>query len=384
MNLNRTSRPTYNEKPNALPPGTERAYPSTHVPRLTDAMRVVQTKTDYVRHLVFRAILHGDYVPGDKIPTERAMEVQTSMSRVTVRRAYAELQQAGILQRRQGRGTFIATTSRANGQTMREIALLGILRHPFALEFIEAMETSAKEEDALLILSITKHDPVIEEATAIDLVGKGIRNLVVWPSGSMFASDTFRRLRILGTNMVFFDRMLPGPYADYVGLDNTHAILTLIEAALRKGKKHFIFISHDGLNADSDHQREEAFLLHCAKENLPYQLVRVAWQGDMAAAIRRHQHDWFGDPQDLAVICVNDDVAIHAKAAGGPKLDVYGIDGLPEAVGAGIPTYAQPMKEMAQKVIELLAAQQKQSENWHAQSVYCRGKLIGSEKQQAI
>jgi|GEM_PF-1010697 len=355
---------------------------STLLPRPRDARgpgaarSATQTKTDYVRNRIFRAILRGDYGPGDKIPTEREMERLTRTSRVTVRRAYADLERSGVMERRQGRGTYIATAVRGHAQAAREIALLASVRDPFALEFIQALETSLNVQDALLILKITEQDPRKEEEAAIDLVGKGIRNLVIWPSGGGFPTDTFRRLRIVGTNMVFFDRMLPGPYADFVGLDNRQAVVALLKEALRNGRERFLFISHKGLEADSDRQREEAFRLYCERQGLPHRMVRVPWRGDILGAIRRHRRAWFVEAKNQAVICVNDAVALHVKSAGGGKIDVYGIDGLPEARAAGIPTCEQPMKAMARKAIELLWAQQQQSTKWKARQVYCRGRLI--------
>lgn len=342
----------------------------------------METKTEQVRSQVFRAILQGHYTPGSKIPPEREMAQLTGTSRITVRRAYAELEQSGILERHPGRGTHIATAVRGYASVAREIALLASVRDPFALDFIEAMESAIVEHDALLILRVTEEDPAKEEAAAIDLVGKGVHDLVVWPSGGRFAAETFRRLRILGTNMVFFDRMLPGPYADFVGLDNAHAVTTLLEAAVMAGWKQFVFVSHDGLDADSDRQREDAFKRWCLRKSVPHRLVRVPWRGDVPAALRASRKAWFGAGDSAgaaaqpAIICVNDDIALQVKTVCGADADVYGIDGLPEAVAAGIPTYAQPMKEMARKAIELLADQQEQHVNWMARQVYCRGELV--------
>ena len=105
----------------------------------------------------------------------------------------------------------------------------------------------------------------------------------------------------------------------------------------------------------------------------------------MNETLAANSAQWFGPPcgrsrkaaaDDPAVICVNDDLALRVRAACGPDVDVYGIDGLPEALAAGIPTIVQPMRDMARKAIELLAAQQKQNVHWQAQAVYCRGELV--------
>ena len=50
----------------------------------------------------------GDLKPGDEIPSIRALAVVTRVSVINVKRAYLELELEGIIQTRQGRGSFIA------------------------------------------------------------------------------------------------------------------------------------------------------------------------------------------------------------------------------------------------------------------------------------
>ena len=53
-------------------------------------------------------IRNGVYPAGEKIPTEHELETRYGVSRVTVRRALSELTAAGMLERKQGKGTFVA------------------------------------------------------------------------------------------------------------------------------------------------------------------------------------------------------------------------------------------------------------------------------------
>ena len=50
----------------------------------------------------------GDWVPGQEIPSIRALAVDLKVSVITVKRAYLELEHAGVIVTRQGRGTFVA------------------------------------------------------------------------------------------------------------------------------------------------------------------------------------------------------------------------------------------------------------------------------------
>jgi GntR family transcriptional regulator len=52
-------------------------------------------------------IARGALAPGDPLPTEQALCDQFGVSRITVRRALADLADAGLIERRQGVGSFV-------------------------------------------------------------------------------------------------------------------------------------------------------------------------------------------------------------------------------------------------------------------------------------
>ena len=56
-------------------------------------------------------ILSGRYQPGQKLPSEAALLKRFGASRITVGRALRELQQAGLVQRRKGSGTYVGNPS---------------------------------------------------------------------------------------------------------------------------------------------------------------------------------------------------------------------------------------------------------------------------------
>src|SRR6201992_3818779 len=52
-------------------------------------------------------IARGALAPGEPLPTEQALCDQFGVSRITVRRALADLADAGLIERRQGVGSFV-------------------------------------------------------------------------------------------------------------------------------------------------------------------------------------------------------------------------------------------------------------------------------------
>lgn len=55
-------------------------------------------------------VLAGDWVPGQAIPSIRHLASASKVSLITVKRAYLELERAGIIVTRPGKGSFVAET----------------------------------------------------------------------------------------------------------------------------------------------------------------------------------------------------------------------------------------------------------------------------------
>lgn len=55
-----------------------------------------------------RRIALGEWRPGQELPSIRGLAVSASVSVITVKRAYLELEREGVIVTRQGRGSFVA------------------------------------------------------------------------------------------------------------------------------------------------------------------------------------------------------------------------------------------------------------------------------------
>ena len=83
-------------------------------------------------------IIQGSYAPGALIPNEEELCATFGVSRITVRRAVADLERYGLLEKRQGRGTFV----RSDVPSPRPAATLG---------FLESLDKTARETEVQVL-----------------------------------------------------------------------------------------------------------------------------------------------------------------------------------------------------------------------------------------
>ncbi len=332
--------------------------------------------TEKLRRKIVEEILEGNYSLGDKLPTERELAATTGASRITVRRAYAQLEKAGIITRKPSAGTCVSSAFRGSSDGMEQIAVIATLRDPFAADFIDAVNKACRENDALNVLAIAEMKSSEQSELAASLAARGVRDLIVWGYDRRFDFSVFERLRILGVNMVFFDRLKPGPYADFVGLDNRAAIEAIFKRALADGMKSMLYVEISELSVDSNDERRSAAMELCGKHGIGFETETVPYLLDpspsSSVAKRLKSLD-----KGSAVLCVNDRVALSLKPLAQPSTRLYSVDGTPEAVQAGVVSYSQPIREMAAAAVECLMRQQRLGPKWKAGNYLFKGGIVG-------
>lgn len=69
---------------------------------------------------VIAKVMAGDWLPGQALPSIRELASASKVSVITVKRAYLELEHAGVIVTRQGKGSFVAETLDLTKQLARE------------------------------------------------------------------------------------------------------------------------------------------------------------------------------------------------------------------------------------------------------------------------
>lgn len=86
---------------------------------MVEANSVVPLYKQIVRALS-DSIANGTYRPGDKLPTEAELIEQFGVSRITVRSAIKEMEDAGLVERARGKGTFVSSDTQMYAADDRE------------------------------------------------------------------------------------------------------------------------------------------------------------------------------------------------------------------------------------------------------------------------
>ena len=80
---------------------------ATNYPNLAKTSKQIPLHVDISQQIQQR-IIDGQYLPGDKLPSERELIAQWQVSRITIRRAIANLVRQGLVVTHQGKGAFVA------------------------------------------------------------------------------------------------------------------------------------------------------------------------------------------------------------------------------------------------------------------------------------
>jgi DNA-binding LacI/PurR family transcriptional regulator len=201
-------------------------------------------------------ILSGRYQPGQKLPSEAALLKRFGTSRITVGRALRELQHAGLVQRRAGSGTYVASASDDSGllfgllvPNLGDTEIFG----PICQGMSEAPQA---RKNALLWGNIVADHSVKDEQTwqlCKQYIAKKVAGVFFAPLERTVASNetndrVISALELAGIPVVLLDRcFLPYPTRsrhDLVGIDHRRAGYMITEHLLRAGCRRIAFVAY--------------------------------------------------------------------------------------------------------------------------------------------
>src|SRR5271156_845667 len=134
----------------------------TTVPETSGKTGTVSTAAGVPLHRQLFLVLHdeidrGVIAPGDALPTEQALCEQFGVSRITVRRALADLADQGYIERRRGVGSFVRDHGRSEQSPTGRSYLDGLRQIQFETQ-VDVVELATRRPPAVVAQALGAGD----------------------------------------------------------------------------------------------------------------------------------------------------------------------------------------------------------------------------------
>ncbi|MEU4142826.1 GntR family transcriptional regulator [Streptomyces parvulus] len=308
-------------------------------------------------------IADGTWAPGARLPVERELADSLSVSVNTLRRAVGELVEEGVVQRRQGAGTFVAPRPGPPAPVPGAGApggrrLVGVLVPSTTYYFprvVDGIQRVLRDAGASVLLTSSKYDLAVEREELRALLDGGVSGLLLVPNLHLMDDPQayVDGLRELPVPYVLVERCPPDPEPDdptpYVGTDHAGGVFRAVRhlhglgherigflGRLRTGTADTVARGFDdaagrfGVTGTVDRQEVwtadgvGGYLRRCLEDGV----TAVFCHGDrdaaaLVVAARRHG---LSVPGDFAVVAHDDEVAevgdVPLTAVSPPKEEV--------------------------------------------------------------
>src|SRR5258707_3890257 len=171
-------------------------------------------------------ILDGRLSAGTRLPTDEDLAALYQISRDTVRQALALLANEGLIERVQGRGTFVrqppSNVSPVAQLKQKQIGLVlnRTARTQLTMDLLVGVEQAAKSHGYNVSFTYVEGEQE-QQARDIDrLRANHVLGMIIWPTGDTTHDASIQQLQADHIPVVLMDPYFPGLAIDYVGSDN--------------------------------------------------------------------------------------------------------------------------------------------------------------------
>ena len=283
------------------------------------------TETGKTKYIVLmerlkESILSGQIRPGEKLPSENQLSREYGLSRHTVRKALAILENEGYVTAEHGRGTFCSERMR-HRKNSRNIAVITTYLSDYIFpRLIQGMDQVLTEAGYSIMLKNTGNSRQKEAQCLEDILTKDVDGLIVEPSKS----------QILCRNMALYERLdayeIPYVFIQgrYPQMRDKPCVLMDDEKGGYLAASHLVKLGHRriaGIFKADDSQgaeRHKGYVKALQEAQIPYDPDLVIWfhtedrKVKPALVVKRMvEQKW----DFTGVVCYNDQIALEVYRA---------------------------------------------------------------------
>src|SRR2546426_905519 len=167
------------------------------------------------QELLRDAILIGDLPNGTQLPSEDYLGQRYGLSRLTVRRAFQDLQREGLIRTERGRGSLVGGAPAPRVGTGISL-IMSQLHHVFHVDLIRGVEATVKRAGYHLVTRFSRNAPSEEWRDIVAALRDQNTGLLLFPTVGFENADVLQSVIDRGVPVTFIDRWYPGLAADSV------------------------------------------------------------------------------------------------------------------------------------------------------------------------
>ena len=270
-------------------------------------------------------ILDGRLSVGTRLPTDDELADLYQISRDTLRQALALLANEGLIERVQGRGTFVIQP-RSNGGAVTQpkqkqigLVLNRTLRTHLTMNLLVGVEQAAKSHGYNVSFTYAEGEQDQQARDIARLQANHVLGMIIWAMGDTTHDASILQLQTDQFPLVLIDRYFPGLAIDYVGSDNIGGGYRATEHLLILGHRHigFVFAQEETLQTTSVYERWQGYCKALQKYEVPYdETLVVPDVRKLQSGAREGLVEYLQRPdRPSAIFAVNDYIALDVLQA---------------------------------------------------------------------
>lgn len=214
---------------------------------------------------IFDKIKRGDLKEGDRIPSEIELAKMFNVSRITTKKALDLLSEEELIQRIQGKGSFVKKVAAEQRVFLPEVTssatrpltvglIISDFSESYGVKLVKQIEKEVAKLKGHLYLKISLENVFEEEKAIEDLLAQGVDGLIIFPVHGENYNTRILELVLNQFPLVLIDRYLRGIQASSVSTDNLEAAKVATEYLLQLGHKDIAYLAppEDGTTVLAD------------------------------------------------------------------------------------------------------------------------------------
>ncbi len=255
----------------------------------------------------------GRLGPGEKIPSENELCGRFGLSRQTVRHAISKLIEDGLVESRQGSGTYVSDQRAKDGERNVIAVLTTYVDDYIFPSTIKGIESTLSEKGYSMLLSFSNNTVGKERQFLLDILCRNdVAGIVMEPVKSALPSpnmDLYRRLTDKGVKILFINSFYPELPLPHVSLSDAHCAYRAVNALIDAGHINIGCVLK--LDDGQGRERYRGYLKAITEAGLPFSYEHVNWIDtiDIRNGKSSLAKAWDRLKECTAVFCYNDQVA---------------------------------------------------------------------------